>query len=142
MIYGIRISPCKQRNGDSGKGVKMTRAEILKTAEKCVNGDRQRDYGTPEDNFRLIARLWSVTLGRTVTPIEVSVMMMQLKAARILTGRATADSFVDIAGYAACGGEIATGGKQEARGMVALNSDHPDFAPRADLRGSDSGKGV
>ena len=35
----------------------MTRKEILETAEKMVNGDRQDDYGTPEQNFERIAML-------------------------------------------------------------------------------------
>lgn len=34
--------------------------------------------------------------------------MALLKIARIQSGTATEDSFVDLAGYAACGGEIAT----------------------------------
>ena len=34
-------------------------------------------------------------------------MMALLKIARIKSGTATEDSFVDLAGYAACGGEIA-----------------------------------
>lgn len=35
-------------------------------------------------------------------------MMALLKVARIRSGTGTEDSFVDLAGYAACGGEIAT----------------------------------
>ena len=38
----------------------MTRADILKEAEKCVCGQRQQDYGSPEDNFTTIAYLWTV----------------------------------------------------------------------------------
>ena len=33
----------------------MTRKEILAAAEKGVCGDREPDYGIPENNFRLIA---------------------------------------------------------------------------------------
>lgn len=36
----------------------MTRNEILQTAEKIVTGHREDEYGTPEDNFRMIAALW------------------------------------------------------------------------------------
>ena len=36
---------------------KMNRKEILDTAAKCVLGDREQDYGTPESNFALIALL-------------------------------------------------------------------------------------
>lgn len=37
---------------------KLTRADILHAAEKCVCGQRETDYGTPEDNFDTIAELW------------------------------------------------------------------------------------
>lgn len=33
----------------------MDRKEILDTAIKCVCGEREQDYGTPENNFGLIA---------------------------------------------------------------------------------------
>lgn len=38
---------------------------------------------------------------------DVAVMMALLKVARIATGNSP-DSFVDLAGYAACAGEVAT----------------------------------
>jgi hypothetical protein len=40
----------------------LTRAEILKAAERCVCTDRNQQYGEPEDNFRTISMLWSVYL--------------------------------------------------------------------------------
>lgn len=87
----------------------MTRAEILQKAEACVNGQRQQDYGTPEDNFKRIAELWNAYLGTSdISPMDVSMMMALMKIARIRTGTGTEDSFIDLAGYAACGGEIAT----------------------------------
>lgn len=42
-----------------------------------------------------------------ITAKDVAAMMGLLKVARIATGN-KADSFVDLAGYAACAGEIAT----------------------------------
>lgn len=84
----------------------MTREEILLKAKDCVCGQREQDYGTPESNFALIATLWSEYLGHVVTEVDVSMMMVLLKVARVKNGGGTGDSFVDIAGYAACGGEI------------------------------------
>lgn len=86
----------------------MTRTETLKRAEACVNGKREQDYGTPEDNFKLIARLWTDYTGYAYTACDVAMMMALLKIARISTGTGTEDSFVDLAGYAACGAEIVT----------------------------------
>ena len=86
----------------------MKRTEILESANRCVNGSRQEDYGTPENNFGVIAALWSAYTGHSYTAVDVAMMMSLLKIARIKTGRTKADSFVDLAGYAACAGEIAT----------------------------------
>lgn len=85
----------------------MTRAEVLEKAKACVCGQREQDYGSPEDNFQTIADLWSAYKGDTTfTSADVAMMMALMKIARIKTGTATDDSFVDLAGYAACGGEI------------------------------------
>ena len=90
----------------------MTRTEILDAAKACVCGQREEDYGTPEDNFGLIADLWGVYLRKKgcvstyILPEDVAAMMALLKIARIATGSKKADSWVDLAGYAACGGEI------------------------------------
>lgn len=86
----------------------MNRSEILETARKCVCGEREQDYGRPEDNFNRIAALWSAYTGHTFTAVDVAMMMALLKIARIKTGTGTSDSFVDLAGYAACAGEIAS----------------------------------
>lgn len=100
----------------------MTRAEILDAAKKCVCGQREEDYGSPEDNFRIIASLWEPYIKNrcvsheadvTILPEDVAILMALLKIARICTGRSTTDSFIDLAGYAACGGEIGTKGSAE-----------------------------
>lgn len=88
----------------------MKRAEILEAAQKCVCGQREQDYGKPEDNFQAIANLWNAYLSLSDTRIDagdVAMMMGLMKIARIRTGTATEDSYVDLAGYAACVGEIA-----------------------------------
>ena len=48
-----------------------------------------------------IAALWSVWLGRTVTPQDVAVMMALLKIARMQHGAGTEDNAVDCCGYIA-----------------------------------------
>jgi len=91
----------------------MKRAEILDTAKAAVTGQRERDYGSIENNFAAIARLWTAYLGWKILPEDVACMMCLFKIARIQTGTGTEDSFVDLAGYAACGGEIVTERKEE-----------------------------
>lgn len=84
----------------------MKREEILEAARKCVCGDREQDYGSPEDSFGLIGKLWTIYTGHLVTAKDVAMMMALLKIARICGNHATEDSYVDLAGYAACGGEL------------------------------------
>lgn len=86
----------------------MNRSEILKQAEKMVCGHREQDYGSPEDNFGIIAELWTAYKQVLFDSVDVAMMMALLKIARIRTGTMTEDSFVDGCGYLACGGEIAT----------------------------------
>lgn len=89
----------------------MTRSEILTKAGACVNGDRQQDYGTPEHSFRIIANLWNIYLINRpdgIDPQDVAAMLALLKIARISTGHAKDDNWIDLAGYAACGGELSS----------------------------------
>lgn len=109
-----------------------SRSDILDQAKKCVCGQREQDYGTPESNFQLIADLWNGYLGNNlskekrdfekelgithdhkelsvpweISATDVAMMMALMKIARIRNGGGSGDSFVDLAGYAACGGEI------------------------------------
>ena len=98
----------------------MTREEILREALRCVTGEREQQYGSPEDSFEVIADLWMVyiktrcvsgNVGVYVGADDVAAMMALLKIARICTGKYKGDNWVDLAGYAACGGAI-----QAARG--------------------------
>lgn len=86
----------------------MTRAEILDKAKEIVTKDRNDQYGEPEDSFQIIAELWTAFFGLKFTKEDVAVMMLLLKVARIRSGHSKNDSWIDIAGYAACGGELAS----------------------------------
>lgn len=95
----------------------MKRAEILDKAKEMVTGQREQDYGSPEDNFNIIAEYWMTYLAAifkardtvALTADDVANMMCLFKLARITTGTGTADSYIDLAGYAACGGELTEG---------------------------------
>ena len=84
---------------------KATRESILDAAKRCVCGDREQDYGSPEDNFAVIAALWTAYTGTDITPKDVAMMMALLKIARAKAG-SKPDTYIDLAGYAACGGEL------------------------------------
>ena len=96
-----------------------TRAEILDSAKKCVCEDRNGQYGEPEDSFKNITAYWEVYLRHNcvsqgadvcITPADVAMMMALFKIARIETAeKPSLDSYVDAAGYIACGGGIELG---------------------------------
>lgn len=83
----------------------VTREDILEKARQCVCGDRDMQYGSPEESFKRIASYWSLYTGETFTSQDVVIMMILFKVARE-ENKDKADNWIDIAGYAACGGEV------------------------------------
>lgn len=92
----------------------MGRDEILKRAETCVCGGRDQEYGKPEDSFDLISILWSAYTKTTISSKDVAIMMALLKIARAKNSDSI-DNFVDLAGYAACAGELSGCGEQKQK---------------------------
>ena len=82
------------------------RTRTLQRALDAVTGSREQDYGKPEENFAVIARLWSAYTGYEFKPDDVAIMQILVKVARVASGNAKADNWIDIAGYAACGAQI------------------------------------
>lgn len=91
----------------------MTAANICRTAAGLVSGDRARQHGDKADNFARTARLWQAYLEARRAPElplmadDVAHLMILHKLARTQSGSFNPDDYVDIAGYAGCGGEIA-----------------------------------
>ena len=85
--------------------METVRETVLDDAKYAVCGDRDHQYGSPEDSFERIARLWSVYLSRPLLTSDVANMMILFKVGRNMTGVAKLDNWVDIAGYAACGAD-------------------------------------
>lgn len=83
------------------------REEVLNLAAACVLKDRNKAHGEPEDNFRVIAGFWNAYLGVEISPTDVANMMALMKIARLKHNPQHTDSWVDLAGYAACGAGIA-----------------------------------
>lgn len=84
------------------------RETILATATGLISGDRAATYGSAEDNFARVGRIWGAMLGvPDIEPAIVAAMLAGLKLARIVPSPAHADNWVDGAGYMALGGEIA-----------------------------------
>jgi hypothetical protein len=83
------------------------RTAVLEDALAAVNGERNQSYSEPEDNFGRTAQLWSAYLTVDITAVDVAVLMVLLKVARLMHTPGHVDSWVDIAGYAACGADVA-----------------------------------
>lgn len=96
------------------------RAGILDEARKAICTDRNEQYGEPEDSFSVIAELWSAYLTARCSPVngridlsaaEAAEMLVLFKVARSATAiTPKTDTYADMAGYAACAGELACGG--------------------------------
>lgn len=91
------------------------REQTLNEARQYISQDRTNVYGSAESNFSTIAELWSAYLRRRgfldplgeLEPHDVAMLCALIKVARIANSPHHHDSYVDLAGYAACGAEVA-----------------------------------
>lgn len=102
------------------------RRALLMEAASLVDGDRNVQYGDPIDDFRRTSTYWSTHIGgvfrrkahalgyeceegvlnildHLLDPHDVAIMMGQLKDSRLAWDPYKKDSWVDKAGYDACG---------------------------------------
>lgn len=91
-----------------------TQPDWLKIAHDIVHGDREKTYGDPGKNLRLIAQYWSAHTGITITETDVCIMMQLLKIARLKNNPEHSDSWIDIAGYTALKNKLVNACKQKA----------------------------
>lgn len=71
----------------------------LDEAKACITGERQDQYGNPEDSFALIADYWRTYLSHPVTALDVAHMMILFKVARCQGQSTKRDNYTDICGY-------------------------------------------
>lgn len=99
------------------------RRRVLYEAERLVNGDRNRQYGSPSSDFARTAAFWNTYLTGVferklkaelspetravlevlLDPHDVAIFMNLLKISRISWSPEKEDSWTDAAGYVACG---------------------------------------
>jgi hypothetical protein len=79
---------------------------MLDEAKAIVTRSRAQQYAPPDQDFTNIAHIWSVLLGVPVNPAQVAMCMVALKLCRLMHAPEHADSWTDVAGYAACGFEV------------------------------------
>ncbi len=95
-------------------------ADIVTEALQIITGERQEEYGAPERNFAVIARLRNAYLAgieHYLTPADVASMMLLLKMARNMTGSGKQDTDVDLIGYALLGVQMRQGLTEQRSGV-------------------------
>lgn len=103
------------------EGMKTARRKLLEEAADLVDGDRNAQYGDPNQDFQRIATMWNAYLegvfsrqsanfeDTRIGPHDVAWMMIMTKASRSTNSPTKHDHFADAAGYAACGWDCVAG---------------------------------
>lgn len=90
---------------------KSIRGDMLDEAKSLVTGDRNNVYGPPNQDFQRTADMMSAygfrVDDRPLTSADVAIFMSLLKISRLKWSPTKRDSWVDLAGYSACGLECA-----------------------------------
>lgn len=87
---------------------------LIKSAADLVANDRANTHGDKRKNHKNIAALWNAYLdirrdpASPLTETDVAQMMVLLKLARTQLGAFNQDDYVDLVGYAAIAGELAS----------------------------------
>jgi len=84
------------------------RGSVLKEAIGVINGERQDQYGKPEDSFALIAEFWTSyvkRINRDLNAKDIALMMVLFKLAREIH-QGKIDNLVDGAGYIGIAGDL------------------------------------
>ena len=98
-------------------------SQVKATAEELINGDRARTYGSPEVSFGRIADIFNamgyrhhvqaegqplgLTKANKLDAVDAALILLGMKLSRTIGGREQFDNWVDMAGYAGLGGELA-----------------------------------
>lgn len=94
------------------------RDQVLGAARTAVMVDRAATHGDLHQTFGQLAAVWSARIGIALTPAQVAIMLTDLKGCRAWLNPDHADNWVDMAGYAACGAELAAAVSPTAQGAT------------------------
>ena len=100
------------------EGLDRRMQELIETEERCAAADAPVYVATrsdilqraarrecADDCFEALADMWSAYSRKHFSAQDVAMMLALLHIVRIGRGYASEESFADLAGYAACGGE-------------------------------------
>ncbi len=83
-------------------GIRVMDNDVLVEALKLTTGDRQNQYGAPDQDFARTAQMWSALKGVEFTTEDVAAFQICIKLSRN-THQSKRDNWVDMAGYSRCG---------------------------------------
>lgn len=116
------------------------RGAVLQEAHQVINGERQQQYGSPENSHAVIAEMWNGYLAarkkagkqEDLDATDVAHMMVQFKLARQLNGAGKRDNYIDAAGYIAIAADMADEKRNPSLTNGAPNHEHPLADGRSD----------
>ena len=112
--------------------------DILEEAIALIHGQRADDYGDAQSNFQHMADLVNPIIRKAdgkLSASDMALVMIQVKIARLQETPDHEDSWIDIAGYAALGAQIAITGperpptapsKSNGKGSIGPNDIRPE----------------
>ena len=113
--------------------------DVLEEAKDLIYGQRADDYGDAQSNFQRMADLVNPIIKKAdgnLTATDMALVMIQVKIARLQESPDHEDSWIDIAGYAALGAQIAITGPErpptapsKSNGKVVIGPD--DIRPES-----------
>lgn len=81
--------------------------DLLAEASCLINGSRNEQYGSYEENWTRLGELWGIILEiETIPPHLVGVMLATMKLSRIISNPEHMDNYVDALAYIAGAGAI------------------------------------
>lgn len=83
----------------------MNPHKLLQEAADII-GERGKDYGGVENNFRNIADIYQCATGQSIGSYDVAMMMVAVKLARIQMSPRKKDNYIDLINYAAFACEL------------------------------------
>lgn len=72
-------------------------------------GERGKDYGGIENNFRKIAEIANLMIGKDMTPYDVAMVLVATKLARMSGSRDKRDNYLDAINYLVFASEMKNG---------------------------------
>ena len=85
------------------------RSALLADADTIINGDRNNQYGEPNQDFARSAAMIGAYLGVPIEQHDVAIIVTLIKCSRIRWSPTKRDHWQDLAGYAACGWDCVDG---------------------------------